>query len=156
MRRLLFVFALMATMSDAYAGDYDVPVLRGSEPVVPGVPFGQAPPLVPRWAGFYVGGQVGWGVSNLNFAGATQPLFAHELRELLIEQERQVSSWEVLGQADTAIRQRRLLCRLQQYLGGHDHRRGLHLEQSQFLGRCSGLADQPRDRYERTITRFTG
>ena len=101
MRRLLFVFALMATMSDAYAGDYDVPVLRGSEPVVPGVPFGQAPPLLPRWAGLYVGGQVGWGVSNLNFAGATQPLLAHELRELKIEQENQVSAWEVLGQADT-------------------------------------------------------
>jgi outer membrane immunogenic protein len=101
MRRLLCVFALIAMMSDAFAGDYDVPVLRGSESVVPGVPFGQAPPLVPRWAGFYVGGQVGMGIGSMNFAGTTQPLVAHMLRELRVESENRVSDWQVLGKGDT-------------------------------------------------------
>ena len=101
MRRLLFVFALIASVSEAYAGDYDVPVLRGSEPVVPGLPFGQAPPLYPRWAGLYVGGQVGMAIASINFADATQSLVAHELRELALENDSHPSLWQVLGKGDT-------------------------------------------------------
>jgi outer membrane immunogenic protein len=101
MRRLLFIFALIATMSDAYAGDYDVPVLRGAEPVIPVLPYGQAPPLYPRWAGFYVGGQAGMAIASFNFADATQSLVAHELRELALENDDHPSLWQVLGKGDT-------------------------------------------------------
>ena len=102
MRRLLCVFALIAMMSDAFAGDYDVPVLRGSESVVPGVPFGQAPPLYPRWAGLYFGGQAGMAIASINFADATQTLVAHELRELALEDDDHPS--HLAGARERAIR----------------------------------------------------
>jgi len=88
-------------MPDALADGLNLPppVLRGSDAMVPMAP----PPLpvMPRWAGFYVGGQVGWGISNMNFAGTTQPVVAYLLRELRVESENRVSDWQVLGKGDT-------------------------------------------------------
>jgi opacity protein-like surface antigen len=99
MRRLLVAFAVISWMPDALAGEFELPTLRGSDTVVPIAP--PPIPVLPMWAGFYVGGQIGWGVSNMNFAGTTQPLFAHMLRELQVESENQVSAWQVLGKGDT-------------------------------------------------------
>jgi opacity protein-like surface antigen len=99
MRRLLVAFAVISWIPDALAGEFELPTLRGSDTVVPIAP--PPVPVLPMWAGFYVGGHVGWGVSNMNFAGATQPLVAHMLRELQVEYENQVSAWQVLGKGDT-------------------------------------------------------
>lgn len=99
MRRLIVALALVAWMPHALAAELELPTLRGSDTVVPLAP----PPVVvmPRWAGFYVGGQLGMGIGSMNFADATQPLIAHMLRELQVESENKVSAWKVLGKGDT-------------------------------------------------------
>jgi opacity protein-like surface antigen len=107
MRRLLVALALIAWMPDALADGFSLPTLRGSDPVLRGsdpmLPVAPPPPVqvLPRWGGFYVGGHVGWGVSSMNFAGSTQSLVAHMLRELQVESENRVSAWQVLGKGDT-------------------------------------------------------
>ena len=68
MRRLLVALALIAWMPDALAGEYELPTLRGSEPLVPVAPV----QVIPRWSGFYVGGQVGMGIGSMDFAGTTR------------------------------------------------------------------------------------
>lgn len=101
MRRLLVAIALVAWIPDALADGLNLPppVLRGSDTVVPIAP--PPVPVMPRWAGFYVGGHVGMGIGSMNFADTTQPLVAHMLRELRVESENQVSAWKVLGKGDT-------------------------------------------------------
>jgi len=104
MRRLLVVLALIASMPDALAGDFDVPILRGADPLttapppVAALPVG---PFVSRWAGFYAGLQAGMGVANIDFSRATEQLVAHELRELALENDSHPSTWQVLGKPDT-------------------------------------------------------
>jgi outer membrane immunogenic protein len=100
MRRLIAIasitFAAGAWASSAWAADYepsDFPTLRGSNPYIP------APPTFTRWTGFYVGAQAGYGSARMDFAGATEDLYAYLLRELLLESERHVSQWQVLGSA---------------------------------------------------------
>jgi outer membrane immunogenic protein len=94
MRRLLVAVGLIAWVSDAFAGGFEVPVLRGSE--------GYAqPPRVINWSGFYGGGQVSYGFASMDFATSTRVLVAHMLRELALESEQQPSTWEVLGKHDT-------------------------------------------------------
>jgi outer membrane immunogenic protein len=97
MRRLLVALAIIAWMPDALAGELELPTLRGSDPLLPVA----AAPVMPRWAGFYVGGQVGMGIGSMDFADTTQPLVAHMLRELLVESENKISAWQVLGKGDT-------------------------------------------------------
>src|SRR3954452_22968486 len=97
MRRLLVALALLASVTGASAGDFELPdlsPLRGSTPYVP------AAPTFTRWSGFYAGGQLGYGNSSFDFSGATQPLFAFMLRELALENEQHPSTWKVLGKAD--------------------------------------------------------
>lgn len=68
----------------------DIPILRG--PVSEG--------LGPRpvyWQGFYVGGQVATGVSDMNFTGSTRDVAARLLDNTAIESTGQVSSWPLLG-----------------------------------------------------------
>src|SRR5262245_14833899 len=98
MRRPFVALALLGLISNASAGEYeipDLPTLRGSSPFVP------APPTYPRWAGFYVGGSVGYGSAHVDFSKATQPLLTFVLRELALENEQHVSQWKVLGDKDT-------------------------------------------------------
>lgn len=97
MRRLLVALALIAWMPDAMAGELELPTLRGSAPLVPVAPA----PVLPRWAGFYVGGHVGMGISSMDFAETSQPLVAHMLRELQVENENKVSAWQIFGKGDT-------------------------------------------------------
>jgi outer membrane immunogenic protein len=95
MRRLLVALALMGLVSDAFAADYTAPVLRGSDSFLP------ATPTYFRWSGFYAGGQVTYGSGNADFSNATDPLTAFALRNTVLEGEVGVSSWNVLGTADT-------------------------------------------------------
>ena len=97
MRRLLVAVGLIASMSDALAGGFETPILRGSDAYVPAAP---APQLI-KWSGFYAGGQVGYGFASMDFSRATREPIAHMLRELLLENEQHPSQWQVLGKTDT-------------------------------------------------------
>jgi outer membrane immunogenic protein len=99
MRRLLVALGLIASISRAFAADYELPTLRGSDSFVPAAPAVAA--CCPRWSGFYAGVQLGYGVASMDFVASTQDLVAHMLRELALEAEAQPSTWQVLGKADT-------------------------------------------------------
>jgi outer membrane immunogenic protein len=90
-RRLVVALGLFAFVAQASAQEFDVPTLRGTSPFIP------AAPVHPRWDGFYVGGQASHGSSGMNFAGSTSDLVAFVLRETTIEDEFNVSDWELLG-----------------------------------------------------------
>jgi opacity protein-like surface antigen len=96
MRRWLVVFALLGLIHEARADDdLDLPTLRGSEPFVP------APPSYRNWGGFYFGGNLSKNSGSFDFSTATQSLVAFSLRQLTLESEAQVSTWEVLGKPTT-------------------------------------------------------
>ena len=95
MRRWLAALCLVGLTSHATAGEFELPTLRGSSPFIP-----EAPRYM-NWGGVYVGGQLGIGNANMNFAGATQSLIAHMLRTTALENEQHPSEWTVLGQAST-------------------------------------------------------
>jgi outer membrane immunogenic protein len=88
MRRFLLAAAIMGAVSGAHAAD--LPVLRG--PLTEGLSSTSV-----NWQGVYVGGQGGYGTSNMNFAGATQTVAARLLSGLEMESEEQVSSWPIMG-----------------------------------------------------------
>lgn len=94
MRRSCLAAILIASISPVLAADYDVPTLRGSGD------FAVAAAAPYRWDGFYIGGQLGFGVGSIDFAGTTQPMVAYLLRETALESERHPSEWAVLGKAD--------------------------------------------------------
>jgi opacity protein-like surface antigen len=96
MRLLLVALGLVGgLLSPAFAADYDLPILRGSEPVPPVTTVG--PATFTRWSGFYFGGDFNYNFMNGDFSGATQPLLAFSLRNLTLEQEVQPSTIPVLG-----------------------------------------------------------
>jgi opacity protein-like surface antigen len=72
----------------------DMPLLRGSNTIV-------APQCCVTWDGFYFGAQAGATVSGADFSGATKSLIQFMLRQTTIENEAPVSSWPLLGKADT-------------------------------------------------------
>ena len=91
MRRFLLSVLMCAAASGAQAADLpDFPVLRG------GFTDGFTGPRV-NWQGVYVGGQGGFGTSDMNFTGATSSVVAHLLADTAIENSGQVSSWPVGG-----------------------------------------------------------
>ncbi len=91
MRRLMVVAAMIAVAQSAQAADLpdfsDLPVLRGS----------YQDGIVPRWQGFYVGGQAAYGSSDHNFNGATRDIAAQQLALTTVEQVLGVSTWPVIG-----------------------------------------------------------
>src|SRR2546423_14813826 len=101
MRRLLtgclLVLGIWASSSKGHAADYDFPTLRGSDNFVPA--FSGA--CCSRWAGIYVGGQLGAGVTSVDFSQATQSIIAQMLQVSALEDEGQVSTWQTLGKTDT-------------------------------------------------------
>jgi opacity protein-like surface antigen len=109
MRRLLVAVALIGLVTDASAGDFEIPALGGGytpAPVEPGyvpapAPFVPAPPTYMRWSGFYGGAQAGYGSANFDFSTSTQPLIAFLLRNTALESEQSVSTWRVLGSKST-------------------------------------------------------
>jgi outer membrane immunogenic protein len=96
MRRLLVALGLVGgLLSPAFAADYDLPILRGSEPVAPVTTVG--PATFTRWSGFYFGGDFSYNFTQGDFSSATQPLLAFSLRNLTLEEEVQPSTIPVLG-----------------------------------------------------------
>lgn len=93
MRRWLAAVLVIGFASHAAAGDFETPVLRGSQPFIP------AAPKYTRWAGFYAGGQAGYSSVEMDFSNATQALIAYLLRTTALENEQQPSQWGTLGTA---------------------------------------------------------
>jgi opacity protein-like surface antigen len=97
MRRWFVVaICLLGSAAPTFAGDFDVPTLRGTTAFIP------APPTYARWEGFYFGGQVGQGNAGMNFAGATRSLIHYLLRTTALEREQAPSEWGVLGGASSS------------------------------------------------------
>ncbi len=87
MRRLVLVAAMWGAVSAAHAADLpDLPVLRGA--YTDGLTTSHV-----NWQGFYVGGQAGYGSSDVNFSGSNQSLTATMLANTVIENELGVSQW---------------------------------------------------------------
>jgi opacity protein-like surface antigen len=90
MRRLLLAAVVVVGAHGARAADMpDYGPLRGALP--------DGPARVVNWQGFYVGGQAGYGASDMNFTNATKSTVAKLLAYTTIESEMAVSSWPVLG-----------------------------------------------------------
>lgn len=87
MRAIIAVLAGTIFATNAMAADY----LRGST---------YEGPSSYNWAGAYIGGQVGYSESSVDFSGAPRELVANLLRLTLIEEEFQVSNWPALPRRD--------------------------------------------------------
>ena len=97
MRRLLVIFGLIATVSSASAADYDTPVLRGSEELVP---VARAPAYVPRWGGFYGGLQAGYSASRMGFGTGVNDLASYAVRSTVLESA--INNLTTLSAVDTS------------------------------------------------------
>ena len=82
MRSVICALALLSLPTGALAGDFDV--LRGTVPTY-------------KWSGFYGGGQFGYSDSVIRFGTAASSQVAFLLRNTTIEQDEQISNWNVLG-----------------------------------------------------------
>ena len=96
MRRLLVVLGLLASISGTAAQEFEIPTLRGTDSFVPDAP---GPLYRPRWSGFYIGGQIGYGVAGTDFVSSTSDLVSHMLRNSQLEAEQFPSTWTVLGRS---------------------------------------------------------
>jgi outer membrane immunogenic protein len=94
MRRLLLAAVMFGAVSGAQAADMpDLPILRGA--FTEGLTTSRI-----NWQGYYVGGQAGYGSSDENFHGSTRTMMAAMLANTVIENEMQVSQWDLgLGKA---------------------------------------------------------
>ena len=101
MRRLFVAFGLMGgLLSPTFAADYDLPILRGSEPVAPIAPvMTVGPATFTRWSGFYVGGDFSYNYTTADFSSATQPLVGSSLQGTAVEQCCAPSQLQLLGRA---------------------------------------------------------
>lgn len=87
MRRLAILgLAMIGMAHSAVAADYDYPVLRGSQGY-------DAPPAYKDWSGFYIGGHIGYASANSDFGNQGSSQVANILRNTLLQEEFDVSSW---------------------------------------------------------------
>ncbi|MGA8651822.1 MAG: outer membrane beta-barrel protein [Xanthobacteraceae bacterium] len=82
-------------LSPAFASDYGIPILRGSEPPAPVVTVG--PATFTRWSGFYFGGDIGVSSAYSDFSKATPPLVQFSLQHTTVESSDHPSDFQVLG-----------------------------------------------------------
>jgi outer membrane immunogenic protein len=92
MRWVVGALFVLGFAPSALAADLDI--LRGAEPV--------GPPTYTNWTGFYVGGQGTFASGGGNFAQATGPLISYLLRNTTVEQDFNISGWQVLGKSNSA------------------------------------------------------
>lgn len=91
MRWLVCALVVLGFAPRAFAADLDV--LRGDKSV--------GPATFTNWTGFYAGGEWGYTNDTTDFSHATNSLVAYSLRDLTLEEDDNVSSWSVLGNAST-------------------------------------------------------
>jgi outer membrane immunogenic protein len=91
----LFVLCAAALVGAGNALAGDMPVLRGS--VYEGLPveprFVAEPVVGYRWEGFYVGGQIGFASTGVNFSRGVADLVANVLRNTTVQSEFSPSDW---------------------------------------------------------------
>lgn len=92
MRLLVCALVVLGFGTPAFAQDFDV--LRGALSV--------GPPSYNNWSGFYFGGQGAYASGGANFAQATGPLISYLLRNTTVEQDYNISGWQVLGKSDSS------------------------------------------------------
>jgi len=91
MRSLVVAVLMSGVVSVAQAADLpDLPILRG------GLTEGLSTSRV-NWDGYYIGGQAGYGTSDMNFRGSTKTVAAQLMSGLEMEAQQQVSSWPIMG-----------------------------------------------------------
>jgi outer membrane immunogenic protein len=93
MRRLFVALGLIGFLSPAFAADYELPILRGSDTYVP-------PSPVYHWGGVYVGVQAGYSISQMDFGDAVGSMVSDILRSSTLAAD--VSNWTVLGHSTAA------------------------------------------------------
>ena len=93
MRRLLVAVGLLASMSDAFAGEFELPVLRGSEGFAPAG-------SVYRWNGAYFGAHFGHSSAGVDFGDGVRDLAAFVVRDTVLEPI--VAGMTTLSKADTS------------------------------------------------------
>jgi opacity protein-like surface antigen len=94
MRRSLTALWLIALMSNAFAGEFELPSLRGVSPYVP------APPSYTLWSGYYLGGQLGGSIAGVDFANSVGSLVGFAVRNSVLDN--QVTNWTTLSKGDTS------------------------------------------------------
>jgi len=94
MRNFLAALGLIVLGSGALAADadYEIPVLRGSNPYI------AAPPTYAGWGGFYNGGQIGYSRMSVDFAGGASSLVANIVRNSVLSDV--VPQWTTLPRGD--------------------------------------------------------
>ena len=100
MRRLLVVLALTGLVSDALAGEFEMPTLRGDSADYAPTPFVAAPPTFTRWSGFYAGGQGSASIAGINFGDSVRSLVDFAVRNSVLQNH--VTNWTTLGQGDVS------------------------------------------------------
>jgi opacity protein-like surface antigen len=91
MRWVICAAVVLGLARPALAQDFDV--LRGSQSV--------GPAAFTNWSGFYAGGHAAYADGGANFAQATGPLISFLLRNTTVEQNFNISAWQVLGKSDS-------------------------------------------------------
>jgi len=98
MRWVFCIAMILGMASPALAADYDLPILRGSQPVAPIAPVTTVGPATfTRWSGFYVGGDFSYNNATVDFTGATAPLVAFSLQGTAVQQQFAQSQLQLLG-----------------------------------------------------------
>jgi opacity protein-like surface antigen len=100
MRRLLLAIAVMGLVYDASAGEYELPVLRGSSSDYAPSPWVPAPPTYTRWSGFYAGGQASGSIAAIDFGTSARSLISFATRNSVLENH--VTNWTTLPNGDTS------------------------------------------------------
>ncbi|MGD0419128.1 MAG: outer membrane beta-barrel protein [Xanthobacteraceae bacterium] len=96
MRRVFCAALLVLGLASPAVADDDYPFLRSALTV--------GPATFTKWSGFYFGGQLGYGETNVDFSSATQPLVAYSLRDTTLEDVVSPSQYQVLGRsADNTV-----------------------------------------------------
>jgi outer membrane immunogenic protein len=100
MRHLLVAVALVGLVSDASAGEFEMPVLRGSSSDFAPSPWVPAPPTYTRWSGFYAGGHVSGTIAAMDFGTSARSLVSFAVRNSVLENH--VINWTTLSKGDTS------------------------------------------------------
>jgi opacity protein-like surface antigen len=90
----------MGLVSDASAGEYELPVLRGSSSDFAPSPWVPAPPTYTRWSGFYAGGHASGSIAGMDFGTSARSLVSFATRNSVLESH--VTSWTTLPKGDTS------------------------------------------------------
>jgi hypothetical protein len=93
MRCLLVSLGLIASTCGAFAQEFELPTLRGSEV------FMASPRAFSGWAGFYAGGQVGYTTAGAEFDKGVNDLSSFILRNSIFEST--VANFTTLPKANT-------------------------------------------------------